>query len=140
MGGDQELKKTPLNYMEKNYKDIDSEYIKDVAESDKGRRLNLVGQTLRIVLDDDADNIGELFLVDNDAANNLINNYEGLSIAQAVKEILLSEVIPDNYKIASVFILGSIMLHHSIKESDSKKTIDESSDLPQEIFKGLKLH
>lgn len=140
MGGDQELKKTPLNYMEKNYKDIDSEYIKDVAESDKGRRLNLVGQTLRIVLDDDADNIGELFLVDNDAANNLINNYEGLSIAQAVKEILLSEVIPDNYKIASIFILGSIMLHHSIKESDSKKTIDESSDLPQEIFKGLKLH
>lgn len=140
MGGDQELKKTPLNYMEKNYKDIDSEYIKDVAESDKGRRLNLVGQTLRIVLDDDADNIGELFLVDNDAANNLINNYEGLSIAQAVKEILLSEVIPDNYKIASVFILGSIMLHHSIKKSDSKETIDESSDLSQEIFKGLKLH
>lgn len=140
MGGDQELKKTPLNYMEKNYKDIDSEYIKDVAESDKGRRLNLVGQTLRIVLDDDADNIGELFLVDNDAANNLINNYEGLSIAQAVKEILLSEVIPDNYKIASVFILGSIMLHHSIKESDSKETIDKSFDLPQEIFKGLKLH
>ncbi|MEW6006521.1 MAG: hypothetical protein AB1695_14570 [Stygiobacter sp.] len=99
-----------------------------------------MGQTLRIVLDDDADNIGELFLVDNDAANNLINNYEGLSIAQAVKEILLSEVIPDNYKIASVFILGSIMLHHSIKESDSKETIDKSFDLPQEIFKGLKLH
>lgn len=94
--------------------------------------MNLLGNTIKISLKEDADNIADMLDADSNEVMTIMNLYYNKSAMEVLVDILTNPDIKDNMRIALCLALGGNLYVNAIEKSMYNNT--------DALFRGKTIH